>query len=72
MIDGHLIVRKLTRVGLLLILLGMGGLVNYPNASFAVIFLSAYSLIIGWYARIEVKASKARDVFATKVGMIDD
>jgi hypothetical protein len=72
MIDGHLIIRKLTRIGLSLILLGMGGLVYYPNAYFAVIFLSAYSIIIGWYARIGVQARNVRDVFATQVGMIDD
>ena len=72
MIDGHLIVRKLTRIGLSLILLGMVGLVNYPNAYFAVIFLSAYSMIIGWYARTGVQASKVKDVFATQGGMIDD
>jgi hypothetical protein len=72
MTDGHLIVRKVTRIGLSLILLGMVGLVNYPNAYFAVIFLSAYSMIIGWYARTGVQVSKARDVFATRGGMIDD
>jgi hypothetical protein len=72
MTEGHLIVRKLTRIGLSLILLGMVGLVNYPNAYFAVFFLSAYSMIIGWYARTGVQASKARDVFATRGGMIDD
>ena len=69
---GHLIVRKLTYIGLLLIIVGMVGLVNYPNAYLAVIFLSAYSMIIGWYARTGVQASKARDVFATRGRMIDD
>jgi len=72
MTDGHLIVRKLSRIGLSLTVLGMVGLVNYPNAHFAVIFLSAYSMIIGWYARTGVQAGKARDVFATQGGMIDD
>jgi hypothetical protein len=72
MTDGHLIIRKLTRVGLSLMLLGMVGLINFPNAYFAVIFLSAYSMIIGWYARTGVKASKARDVIALHCGMSDD
>ena len=40
MTDGHLIVRKLSRIGLSLTLLGIVGLVKYPNAYFAVIFLS--------------------------------
>ena len=72
MTDGHLIVRKLSRIGLSLTLLGMVGLVKYPNAYFAVIFLSVYSMIIGRYAQIGVQARKARDVFATRSGIIDD
>ena len=72
MTDGHLIVRKLSRIGLSLTLLGIVGLVKYPNAYFAVIFLSIYSMIIGWYALTGVQASKVRDAFATRGGMVDD
>ncbi len=72
MIDGHLVIRKLTLIGLSLILLGMVGLINYPNAYFAVIYLSVYSMIIGWYARTGVQATEAKGVFATRGGMIDD
>ena len=72
MTDGHLIVRKLSRIGLSLTLLGIVGLVKYPNAYFAVIFLSVYSMIIGWYARTGVKAVKQEMHSQREVGMVDD
>jgi hypothetical protein len=69
MANGHFI-RKLACIGLSLILIGMIGLVNYPNAYLAVIFsLHIRCLSVGM---LEPEgANKAREVFISG-GIIND